>query len=271
MKRYDRSSGSNTVDFFTDSDNEDAAETKQKTSTLFDQLGSVRDRFASFASASPKEKEETTSPIPKSPVVKKEDVIKEGELEKAGTRFMGFSKRHVMLTKKVFCYSSSKPKKKPPVSIPLHDIVSVTVESMNPDRFNLYLRVASRSSSHLHGAGALSFRGESKYVVKKWCEKLTELTDRAKKDLKDRTMIGNRIPNRYCKKKRMLTVSQIRVADFVRSVLGDEKSKLPVRSVRARSARIFALSCFNHFALSCFNHFALSCFNHFALSCFNYG
>ena len=234
VKRFDRLSASSTVDFFTDSDDEDTAETKQKkTSTLLEHLSSVRDRFASFASSSPKDKEEeaaTTTPIPKSPVVKKEDVIKEGELEKAGTRFMGFSKRHVMLTKKVFCYSSSKPKKKPPVSIPLHDIVSVTVESMNPDRFNLYLRVASRSSSHLHGASALSFRGESKYVVKKWCEKLNELAERAKKDLRERTMIGNRIPNRYCKKKKMLTVSQIRVADFVRCVLGDEKTKLPVQT-----------------------------------------
>ena len=75
------------------------------------------------------------------------------------------------------------------------------------------------------------------YVYGKEYELLTALRAgrvlrlwRAKKDLKERTMIGNRIPNRFCRKKKTLTISQIRVADFVRCVLGDEETKFSVKT-----------------------------------------
>ena len=103
LRRFDRSSAS-TIDFFTDSDNEDA-ETKDKgmaSNTLLHRLSSVRDRFASFASSSPKTPQEVEDvKISIASKVKNEDIVKQGELEKAGTRMRGFSKRHVMLTKKV--------------------------------------------------------------------------------------------------------------------------------------------------------------------------
>ena len=243
LRRFERSSQS-TIDFLTDSDDEEkntsSSNRKSTAQSFLNRLTGVRNRFSSFASLSPvispktppssikKISSSSVRKINLHVVKKKEDVIMEGELEKAGARMRGFSKRKVTLTKKVFRYSSSNPEKKPPVEVPLHDITSVNIESMKPDRFNLYLRVASLASSHLHGTSAMSFRGASKYDVKNWCKKIKEMSEIAIEDLKKRTMIGNRIPNRYCKKKKTLTLSQTRVADFVKCVIGNENSKLSV-------------------------------------------